>query len=827
MKGSGSLKFAEVAVDSPGSGDRTFTYQIPSGFDLELGHSVLVPFGNQSRQGIVFAFSDTTDLDSVRQVSEITAKEPLIDPIHLKLANWISNQYLCTLFQASSLMFPPGGRKRRSITLSVSDSVEVSELKLSEFQSSVVSYIYAREPVQLDRVISNFGENSRRLVSQLVEKQILIRSVTESSVKIRVKYEKFVDITKSGRNALLDSQLIKAPKQLHILENLSTVQENFHRLSVLRKEFGNSPVNSLISKGFLQEHLVEIDRDPLNGKFFKTAKPVKLSKSQKAALEQISELIEDPSIKTRAVLLHGVTGSGKTEVYLDAVTLCISRGKTALILVPEIALTPQTIERFASRFPGKVAVLHSGLTLGERFDQWRKVKNNEYDVVIGSRSAIFAPLRDLGLIVIDEEHEWTYKQNEGAPRYHARDVAMQLAGLTSATVILGSASPDLESYRRAMRGRYRLVELEQRYRPNISSDQTESRLLAKVRIVDMRSELKSGNTNIFSRELLSDLEHTISSGNQAILFLNRRGSSSYVQCTSCGYVVTCRNCDVSLTFHSGIKLLICHYCGQKRKNIEYCLECNSEKVGRYGVGTQLVVERLTDLYPDVIIDRWDSDAITNHSNYDDLLDRFRSGKTRIVVGTQLISKGHHLPNVTLVGVVLADIGLGLPDFRASERVFQTLCQVAGRAGRGEEEGKVLIQTFQPEHYAIKTAASQDYRSFFDIESRNRMDNIHPPYSKIIRLLRHDVDNVSGQRESGNLARVLEEQRQIWGLSDTEVLGPTPAFPSRVRGRYQWQIILRGPSPRALLDTISLPGVSDARRPGKRGWIIDVDSYLSN
>ena len=233
MKGSGSLKFAEVAVDSPGSGDRTFTYQIPSGFDWELGHSVLVPFGNQSRQGIVFAFSDTTDLDSVRQVSEIMAKEPLIDPIHLKLANWISNQYLCTLFQAASLMFPPGGRKRRSITLSVSDSVEVSELKLSEFQSSVVSYIYSREPVQLDRVISNFGENSRRLVSQLVEKQILIRSVTESSVKIRVKYEKFVDITKSGRNALLDSQLIKAPKQLHILENLSTVQENFHRFSAV------------------------------------------------------------------------------------------------------------------------------------------------------------------------------------------------------------------------------------------------------------------------------------------------------------------------------------------------------------------------------------------------------------------------------------------------------------------------------------------------------------------------------------------------------------------------------------------------------------------
>lgn len=821
------LKFVEVAVDSPGSGNRTFTYSMPVGLILELGHSVIVPFGNQTKQGIIFGFSDTSDLDSVRKVLELTDSNPLIDPIRLELARWISQQYFCTLFQACSLMFPPGARKRKSVWLSVASGVEISELKFGEFQTSILKYLSSRNSAQLEKVIAHFGERARRSVSRLIEKQVVVPTVKESSVKVRVKYEKLGKITKSGKLALMEGKLLKAPKQLVALTYLSNDEDTIRRMAILRSKFGSSSINSLISKGYLHQEQLEVERDPLNGKLYAPAQPVNLSDSQTYALEQIYELIEKPSIKTRAVLLHGVTGSGKTEVYLEAVSLCISQGKSSLVLVPEIALTPQTIERFSSRFPGKIAVLHSGLTVGERFDQWRKIKANEYQVVIGSRSSIFAPLSNLGLIIIDEEHEWTYKQNDGVPRYHARDVAMQLAGLTSAAVILGSASPDIESYLRAKRGRYRLVELNQRYRPTVNGTSgRDGRLLAEVNIVDMRAELKSGNNDIFSRQLIAELESTINNGNQAIFFINKRGFSSFVQCNSCGYVAKCRNCDVSLTFHAESQLLICHYCAQKRRNIENCLECRSDSIGRYGVGTQLVTEKLNKLYPDVVIDRWDSDAITRHSHYGELLDRFRSGQSQIVVGTQLISKGHHLPNVTLVGVVSADVGLGLPDFRASERVFQTLCQVAGRAGRGVEEGKVIIQTYQPDHYAIKTAATQNYQSFFDIESKNRRNHVQPPYSKIIRLLRQDVDDISGQREAEQLAKLLGEQKQVWGLSDTEILGPTQAFPSRVRGRYRWQLILRGPNPRTLLETISLPGVSDERRSMKRGWVLDVDSYLS-
>lgn len=821
------LKFVEVAVDSPGSGNRTFTYSMPVGLILELGHSVIVPFGNQTKQGIIFGFSDTSDLDSVRKVLELTDSNPLIDPIRLELARWISQQYFCTLFQACSLMFPPGARKRKSVWLSVASGVEISELKFGEFQTSILKYLSSRNSAQLEKVIAHFGERARRSVSRLIEKQVVVPTVKESSVKVRVKYEKLGKITKSGKLALMEGKLLKAPKQLVALTYLSNDEDTIRRMATLRSKFGSSSINSLISKGYLHQEQLEVERDPLNGKLYAPAQPVNLSDSQTYALEQIYELIEKPSIKTRAVLLHGVTGSGKTEVYLEAVSLCISQGKSSLVLVPEIALTPQTIERFSSRFPGKIAVLHSGLTVGERFDQWRKIKANEYQVVIGSRSSIFAPLSNLGLIIIDEEHEWTYKQNDGVPRYHARDVAMQLAGLTSAAVILGSASPDIESYLRAKRGRYRLVELNQRYRPTVNGTSgRDGRLLAEVNIVDMRAELKSGNNDIFSRQLIAELESTINNGNQAIFFINKRGFSSFVQCNSCGYVAKCRNCDVSLTFHAESQLLICHYCAQKRRNIENCLECRSDSIGRYGVGTQLVTEKLNKLYPDVVIDRWDSDAITRHSHYGELLDRFRSGQSQIVVGTQLISKGHHLPNVTLVGVVSADVGLGLPDFRASERVFQTLCQVAGRAGRGVEEGKVIIQTYQPDHYAIKTAATQNYQSFFDIESKNRRNHVQPPYSKIIRLLRQDVDDISGQREAEQLAKLLGEQKQVWGLSDTEILGPTQAFPSRVRGRYRWQLILRGPNPRTLLETISLPGVSDERRSMKRGWVLDVDSYLS-
>lgn len=526
---------------------------------------------------------------------------------------------------------------------------------------------------------------------------------------------------------------------------------------------------------------------------------------QRAALQEINSSLDSPSYG--AYLLQGVTGSGKTEVYLQALARCIDEGRKAIVLVPEISLTPQTVRRFEARFPGRVGVIHSRLSTSEHRRTWWDAYHGRYQVIVGSRSALFAPLSPLGLIVIDEEHEWTYKQQEVEPRYHTRTVATQIAREQGATLVLGSATPDVASYHRAVHGdRLKLLTLPHRVGARGQAS------LAPVQLVDMRKELREGHRGIFSRPLSAALKETVARGDQAILFINRRGDSGVVHCRDCGYVLYCDSCDVALTYHSVTQRLVCHQCNRRRRPLTACPSCRSPRFARLGIGTQRVVDELEDVAPGTQVLRWDRDAVATQGTSGEVLEAFARGDAQVLVGTQMVAKSLHVPSVTLVGAVLADIGLHVPDFRSGERIFQLICQVAGRAGRGVEAGRTIVQTYRPEHYAVALAAEQDYEAFYRQEIDFRRIHRFPPFSRLINISYEHRNAGLAEREAMRVGRALRHQRQSWGLAETELLGPAPAYPTRARGKYRWHVVLRGSDPRLLLDKTNHAG----------GWTIDVD-----
>jgi len=597
----------------------------------------------------------------------------------------------------------------------------------------------------------------------------------------------------------------------------------------------------LANRRFIVVEEQEIWRDPLAGREFVPATPPALTPDQARVWEEIEKGIKISGTGEGAMggappayLLHGVTGSGKTEIYLRAIGEVLAQGRQAIVLVPEIALTPQTVRRFAARFPGRITVWHSQLSLGERYDSWRRVRDGEIDIVIGSRSALFAPLPRLGLIVVDEEHEGSYKQDK-TPRYHAREVALRYAALTGAVVILGSATPDVETYYRAQRGEFRLLELPKRivahrqriaelraqylitrnqppgFQQPASSDAVFAEL-PPVEIVDLRAELRAGNRSIFSRALQAAMERALAAGEQVILFLNRRGTATFVLCRDCGHVLTCPRCHVPLTYHSDREDLTCHHCNYRRKTPRVCPQCGSRRVKYFGIGTQRVEEVTRQLFPEARVIRWDRDTTGGKLAHEIILDAFIKREANVMIGTQMIAKGLDLPLVTLVGVVSADTALHLPDFRAGERTFQLLTQVAGRAGRSILGGRVIIQTYSPEHYAIQAAGRHDYAAFYSQEIAFRRQAGYPPFSRLIRMIYLHHDAARCQAEAERMARVLLDKMQRLGLSNVGLIGPAPAFLERLRGQYRWQIIVRGWEPHQLLEDLPLP----------LGWRVDVD-----
>lgn len=577
----------------------------------------------------------------------------------------------------------------------------------------------------------------------------------------------------------------RAPRQAEALRQLAK-EGKAMPVEILSRQSGASPaaLRALAAAGWLRLEARETPRDPHGQDIYLPTTDLPLNASQHAALQTILAAARDPAT-AKPILLHGVTGSGKTEVYLQAIGEILREGRQALVLVPEISLTPQTVERFKARFASiqrEVAVLHSHLSAGERRDEWHKIHRGAARIVIGARSAVFAPLTRLGILIVDEEHETSYKQ-EDAPRYHARDVAVVRAKLESCAIVLGSATPSLESYANALSGKYQRVELPER---------VDSRKLPAFRVVDMRRERRAGR-EIFSEALALAMESRLARGEQVILFLNRRGYSTVVQCPACGSVVQCPNCSVALTYHREAERLACHICGHSQLVPHRCPSCSEPGIRHFGAGTQKVEETLRKFFPKARVARMDADAMSRKDAYKSTLGAFQRGQLDILVGTQMIAKGLDFPNVTLVGIVNADLSLHLPDFRAGERTFQLLTQVAGRAGRGEIEGEVIVQTFTPFSPSIQFARQHDFAGFAEQELEFREKFGFPPYRRAVLVTVRSPSEIKASFCAAAAAKKLRE-----GLPEGAICGEAaPAPLARAKGYYRWQILLRGPASRAL------------------------------
>ncbi len=802
------LPYADVVVDVPTDvpGD-TFTYAVPPYLDIQPGQLVRVPFGRRNAHGVVVRLHDQLRLDYAKTIHSTVHPEPLLTATQMELGQWISDYYRTSLFEAMAPMLPPGLRVPTQSVVRAVQGVPTPQ-GLSDAAQRLLSYLRNHpNGGQLPALARLLGPWVPSAVRALVEAGMAERGWSAPTPRdhppLRQQLRAVAEAATTIEWALAHET--KAPKQSALARQLANHTTTAYLASQARRDFGPSAVASLIKRGIARIHA-----EPEQPKTQRHAQPpdkaLLPTEAQTVALEQVRQVLDDPNCQPRVLLLEGVTGSGKTEVYLQALAHCLAQGLGGLVLVPELSLAPQTLERFSARFPGKVVGLHSGLSPRAQSEEWWRVLRGDYEVVVGSRSTVFAPLRNLGLIILDEEHEWTYKQVDGQPRYHARDVAEQLAQLTNAVVLLGSATPDVISSHRARQGAYQQLTLPRRIQASGAPAP-----LASVEVVDMREELRSGNRSPFSRTLQSALSACMDAGQQAILFLNRRGSAGVVQCRDCGFVLRCWQCSSPYTYH-GNDTLICHHCNRRRKVPRTCPQCRGPNIRYLGLGTRRVVEEVEHLLPKARVLRWDRDAATTIKAHQELLDRFASGDSDVLVGTQMIAKGLHVPAVTLVSAVLADVGLHVPDYRSGERTFQVLCQVAGRAGRGSEAGRVIIQTFVPDHYAIQAAAAQDYGEFYEKELHFRKAQRYPPLGKLIRLAFGHRNEATAQGEAQRMAASLKRAAREWGFSRTSIIGPAPAYPPRLRGIWRWHILLRADNPRLLLDKVRLPP----------NWRVDVD-----
>jgi len=809
------VEYAEVSVNSPVAQRRTFSYAIPSGLTIDVGQAVWVPFGDKLLQGIVLELSHYPAVEETREITGVIEPCPLLSHSYVSLARWISEYYLSPLFNAVALMLPPGFERKALTFISVSsipDDFDFSSLATK--QRHTLELVQRQGKVSLRQLEKTLGKKkAQTIVSQLVERGSVVRSYELEPIRVRPKEELYLSLTVKAIEARQEAARLRekrANKQAALLDFLAQ-QSQPVPLAEARQRLNcdKAVAGALVSKGLANIELIKVKREPISYEGIAPSEPLTLTTTQESAFNSIkSSLIQaaEGHPSPTVFLLHGVTGSGKTEIYLRALAEAVRLGKRGIVLVPEIALTPQTIERFASRFPHKVAVLHSKLSLGEQFDEWQRIRDGEFDVVIGSRSAIFAPQPDLGLIVIDEEHEWTYKQHDKSPRYHTRDVAIKLAELTGAVVILGSATPDVATFYHAQIGDYNLLELPER----IISGKGSS--LPQVEVVDLRQELKAGNRSLFSRSLSRAITEAVTKSEQVILFLNRRGAATFIQCRSCGFVLRCKRCEVALTYHLAEDVLVCHQCNYRTSVPQICPQCLSHRIKFLGIGTQKLEQETTFTFPQARLLRWDSDVTQRKYSHEKILGKFRAHEADILIGTQMIAKGLDLPLVTLVGIVSADVGLNLPDFRAGERTFQLLSQVAGRAGRGSLGGQVIIQTYSPEHYAIKAAAKHDYALFYDKEIAYRRQLHNPPFSQLASLVYSHTNEALCQREAERMKRLLIEERDARGIADLSLIGPAPPFIRKLRGRFQWQIVIRGSELSTFLSLIPIP----------RGWTVDIE-----
>ena len=575
----------------------------------------------------------------------------------------------------------------------------------------------------------------------------------------------------------IETKVLKSEKQIKILNFVKKNEGCTIPEIEMFTDCSRAIANTLIKNGYLEVSEKKIERNPLQNKQIKNTSKLKLTEEQQNAFQQVSYAIDNNAYNQ--FLLYGVTGSGKTEVYLQLIDKVVKQDKTAIVLVPEISLTPQMLDRFISRF-GKetIAVLHSKLSIGERHDEWKKIKEGKAKIVIGARSAIFAPVQNLGIIIIDEEHDSSYK-SESSPKYNAKEIAKKIAKEENIPLLLGSATPDLSTYYKAQQGKITILELTKR--ANNSS-------LPKVEIIDLKQELANGNRSMLSFELYQSIEENLKNKLQTILFLNRRGYSTFIMCRNCGYTVKCKNCNISMTYHSYENKLKCHYCGYEEKLVKTCPECGSDKIRYFGTGTQKLEQEIHKQFPQAKTIRMDVDTVTKKNSHEEILNKFKNEDVDILIGTQMVVKGHHFPKVTLVGVIAADSSLNIDDYRATERTFQILTQVAGRAGRENLPGKVIIQSYNPENFSIQNAQKQDYEEFYQTEIALRKQLKYPPFCDIIII----GFNSSSEEEIKKVANIAyEEVEKNLNKDEFKVFKPMPSPIDKIQNKYRWRIIIKG------------------------------------
>ncbi|MEC0371884.1 primosomal protein N' [Paenibacillus chibensis] len=841
---------AKVIVDVPVKDtDRPFDYLIPESMRawIEIGSRVGVPFGHRTVQGFVVGLQDKPSpggmrLKAIQEVLDVVAP---LSPELVQLAEWMSRKYACRYITALQVMVPTAlkGKAERYISLGAPSDADPDE---GEYAGSLVR-ISSEPPEEVRTIVAYVGQKGEVPAQHLSRtfpdhadtiKALLRKGVLQENQSIKDKLQKkmlkAVDLAVDAEaaEAALDEFPAKAQRQREVLQFILEMKE---LLPLPLKEIlaslqvSAATVKGLADKGYVTIEDVEVFRDPYRGRRFKPSVPLELNEEQQTAYDRIRETLD--ARRHGVFLLHGVTGSGKTEIYLQTIQHCIAQDRQAIVLVPEISLTPQMVERFKGRFGDQVAVMHSRLSGGERYDEWRKIREGRVKVAIGARSAVFAPFEHIGLIIMDEEHETSYKQEE-SPKYHARDVAVKRAQQQGAAVILGSATPSLESYHAARSqsdDNFAPMLLEMKHRA-LGNE------LPAVQIVDMREELKEGNRSMFSRDLHQAIQVRLDRKEQIVLLLNRRGYSTFVMCRSCGYVAGCPECDISLTYHQKSNHLRCHYCGYAEPAPSVCPDCGSEHIRYFGTGTQRVEEELAKLFPGIRVIRMDVDTTTEKGSHEKLLKQFRDKKADVLLGTQMVAKGLDFPDVTLVGVITADSALNLPDFRAGEKTFQLLTQVAGRAGRHQLPGEVFIQSYTPDHYSIIHASQHDYLSFVRDELKHRRNLHYPPYCRLILVTLTHEQLPLLVRMAENMVSVLQgkaRQRGWYGSLDRltadafDVLGPVASPIPRIKNRYRFQCMVKW---RGNIDAVGLvqeaaEQLEDTAQGQKLQISIDVDPQM--
>ena len=778
-------RYGQVLIDNYASQlDRLFTYIIDENFiDIaKEGMRVVVPFGkgNKPIKGLLIAIDDQFNHDyELKNILDVLDDKPIISKELLDLGYWMKEEYLCTYLEALQPILPPGDYKQVNTFVELIDE-DYNSIHHEEKQ--IIDYLKQKDAVLLmdlkkDLKLPYINQYLNRL-----EDLAIIETTIDIVTTVKKKKERWVRLNPNGQDMDEIYHRIgkRASKQIAIAKHLYDNGDMV--LNQLIKELKTtlSTVKALEEKDIVQFYHKELYRDPIKKLIPKYHKHI-LNQEQSKVFHRILSSVNGEK-KDNKFMVHGVTGSGKTEIYLQLVEEMLKRGKDSIVLVPEISLTPQTIDRFVGRFGDNVAILHSRLSQGERFDQWRSIKKGRVKIVVGARSAVFAPFKDLGLIIIDEEHESTYKSSQN-PKYNTIEVAGKRADVEGAYLLLGTATPSLETYYKSLKKDITLLELK---------DRANKQIMPNIKLIDMREELKNGNKSMFSLELQNQIQKSLDDQKQIILFLNRRGFSTFVSCRECGYVVKCQQCEISMTYYKNVNKMRCNYCGVTENVPHTCPVCNSRYIKYFGIGTEKVEELVQEMFPQANIVRMDGDTTIKKGSYDRILSDMKNKKIDILIGTQMISKGLDFENVVLVGIIAADTTLNLPDYKSPEKTFQLVTQVAGRAGRGDTEGNVVLQTYNPQHYSIIHATKQDYEGFYNTEIKLREEFLYPPFIHLINILIYGEN----QQKVGKLSKEIYNiiGKEIYNIYQSAyrdyIIGPYPAPLEKIKKNYRYQIILK-------------------------------------